>query len=281
MSESLLVRMIGWPATLVHGDTYILDRWLWASSLLPETRNGEKLIDIGCGSGAFTIGAARRGYESTGVSHNRHDLEKARERAEICNVENVDFQVIDIRNLHERHEYEGRFDTAICFEVIEHILDDEKLMNDMARCLKPGGRLLLTTPNFLYRHTRPEELGPFPEVEDGGHVRRGYTKHMLEDLCKASGLVPEVSFCTGFLSQKISKYFRAISKVNHIVGWMVTAPLRVIPPIFDKLVTNLSGYPYYCICVEAYKPRYGLSVDTPPSKTSQARNDAPTSDSYQ
>jgi 2-polyprenyl-3-methyl-5-hydroxy-6-metoxy-1,4-benzoquinol methylase len=40
---------------------------------------------------------------------------------------------------------------ALCFENIEHILNDSKLMVDMGRCLKPGGTLLLTTPYVHYK----------------------------------------------------------------------------------------------------------------------------------
>ena len=68
MKNSILVRMFGFPATLIHGDTLVLDRWLWLKKYLPKTNNNERLIDIGCGSGSFVTGAALRGYESLGLS---------------------------------------------------------------------------------------------------------------------------------------------------------------------------------------------------------------------
>jgi 2-polyprenyl-3-methyl-5-hydroxy-6-metoxy-1,4-benzoquinol methylase len=68
MDKSLLVRIFGFRATVIHGDLLVLDRWLWLKKRLPFTRNGEKLIDVGCGSGAFTIGAALRGYQAIGLS---------------------------------------------------------------------------------------------------------------------------------------------------------------------------------------------------------------------
>ena len=100
VDRSLLVKMIGFPAVLVHGDTFILDRWLWVKSLLPKTRNGEKLMDVGCGSGAFTIGAALRGYESTGVNWNERELEAGKRRAKICKA---DLAKVRIR----RHQESG------------------------------------------------------------------------------------------------------------------------------------------------------------------------------
>ena len=71
MDRSMLVRWVGFPATPVHGDTLVLDRCLWFRRHLPVTRNGERLLDVGCGTGAFTMGAARRGYKATGLSWTR------------------------------------------------------------------------------------------------------------------------------------------------------------------------------------------------------------------
>jgi hypothetical protein len=42
MNESLLVKLLGFPATPLHGDVAILDRWLWLKKRLPVTANGER-----------------------------------------------------------------------------------------------------------------------------------------------------------------------------------------------------------------------------------------------
>ncbi len=170
MDKSILVRVFGFPATLVHGDTLVLDRWLWLKQRLPVTANTDNLIDIGCGTGAFSIGAAKRGYQAIGLSWDHRNQREANERARICGV-NASFEVRDVRELHLFHEYEGRFDVAICLENIEHILDDRKLMIDIAGCLKPGGHLLLTTPNFYYRAITKSDNGPFEKIETGGQTR--------------------------------------------------------------------------------------------------------------
>ena len=79
MDKSLLVRIIGFPATLLHGDTLVLDRWLWLKDRLPNTKNGDTLLDIGCGTGAFSVGAALRGYESLGLSWDERNQRVAGE----------------------------------------------------------------------------------------------------------------------------------------------------------------------------------------------------------
>jgi SAM-dependent methyltransferase len=257
MDRSFLTKIIGFPATLIHGDTLVLDRWLWLRERLPETNNGETLIDVGCGSGAFSIGAALRGYYPLGVSWDEHNQHVAETRAEICKTFSAKFEVLDVRKLDSRPDLFSRFDIAVCAENIEHIIDDRKLIKDIALCLKPGGRLLLTTPFLLYHPIGLSDRGPFSNVENGDHVRRGYTKTMLEELCSQANLVPEnISFTSGIISQKITTLLIVLSKINPIFAWIVILPLRVLPLLFDRTITGIIKWPYYSICLEAYKPRF-------------------------
>lgn len=261
MNESLLVQVFGFPATLIHGDAAILDRWLWLRKRLPQTANLEKAIDIGCGSGAFSIGAALRGYDVLGLSWSVRNQAIAGQRARICRARGAAFEVLDVRVLDTRVDLANHYDVAICCETIEHIIDDRKLVADIATCLKPGGRLLLTTPYRYYRAITAGDNGPFSTTEDGGHVRRGYTAAMLTELCALAGLVvEETSFCTGVVSQSVIRLHRVLSRIHPLFGWAAVLPLRILPPLFDRLVTSALRRPYFCICVEAYKPRYGVRL---------------------
>lgn len=259
MDKSLLVRIFGFPATLIHGDPLISDRWRWLKKRLPEAGNGECLVDVGCGSGAFSIGAALKGYNSLGLTWDERDRNVAKERARICKANSARFEVLDVRNLDGRNDLVGQFDVAICFENIEHIINDRKLIVDIAACLKPGGRLLLTTPNMNYRPISRGDDGPFSLVEDGGHVRKGYTGAMLEELCSHAKLTPEnISYCSGFLSQKITFLQRALSQIHPLVGWCAILPLRFLPPLFDTFITKLIRWPSFSICLEATKPGFPM-----------------------
>jgi len=269
MDRSFLVRLIGFPATLIHGDPTVVTRWNWIKRRLPVTRNGEKLLDVGCGTGAFTIGAARRGYAALGLSWDTANQEEARKRAEICRAPTATFEVCDVRQLDGRPAYRGQFDVVLCAENIEHILDDRKLMRDMAACLKPGGRLLLTTPNYYYRAVAASDNGPFCRAETGWHVRRGYTRSMLLELCRAAGLeCEEISYCTGFLAQKATGLMNWLGKLHPLVGWACVLPLRLLIPPLDPVVTRLLRWPEFSICLEAYQPRYsaGAAASEPPGE---------------
>ena len=248
-----LVRALGFPATLVHGDTLVWDRWRWLKPRLREHKG--RLLDVGCGSGAFTIGAARMGYEALGLSWDERNQHVARERAAIVKAGSARFDVCDVRRLGSRSDLLCKFDVIICLETIEHVLDDQKLMNDMAGCLRPMGTLLLTTPYKGFRAIGPQpDDGPLSIIEDGGHVRRGYLDSDLQGLCARAGLeVDEISSCSGFMSQKTTYLLRVGFRVNRLLGWAAILPLRVLP-ICDRTLGKFLKWPDYSICLRAHKP---------------------------
>jgi len=255
VDKALLVKIAGFPATLIQGDPLVLDRWIWLRKRLPNPRGRQNLLDVGCGSGAFTIGAALLGYQALGLSWDERNQRVAEERAALCGASRAKFEVWDVRKLGKRADLKSSFDVVVCFENIEHIMDDRKLVKDMAAMLRPGGRLLLTTPHLHYRAISASDNGPFSRVEDGGHVRRGYSQAMLEALCAHAKLRPKAfSSCGGFLSQKITFFLRTFSKIRPLFGWACVLPLRILPPIVDGIISSLSGWPDYSICMEAYKP---------------------------
>jgi SAM-dependent methyltransferase len=81
---------------------------------------------------------------------------------------------------------DGSFDRVIAAEVLEHILDDQRAINEVARVLKPGGLAAVTVPSWL-----PERIcwALSEDYHDtpGGHVRI-YTRVELEAKLKRAGL---------------------------------------------------------------------------------------------
>lgn len=69
----------------------------------------------------------------------------------------------------------GQFDTILCSDVLEHIATPQLLVGEMARMLKPGGKLILTVPFFYWLHEEPFD-----------YYR--YTRHALQRLCDDSQL---------------------------------------------------------------------------------------------
>jgi SAM-dependent methyltransferase len=86
---------------------------------------------------------------------------------------------------------DARFDAVTMFDVIEHVPDDARAMAEALRVLRPGGALLVSTPNENWRfpHYAPLRRICPTEAEimaEWGHVRRGYRLAELERMVGAA-----------------------------------------------------------------------------------------------
>lgn len=109
-----------------------------------------RILDIGCGTGRHSVELARRGYRMTGIDLSEAMLVKAREKAGKQNV-TVDFQRHDARNL----PFDREFDMAImlcegAFPLMETDEMNYQILENAARAVKPGGKLIFTTLNGLF-----------------------------------------------------------------------------------------------------------------------------------
>jgi 2-polyprenyl-3-methyl-5-hydroxy-6-metoxy-1,4-benzoquinol methylase len=209
-----------------------------------------RTLDVGCGSGAFTLYASKIGNWSVGVSYDAENNLKARARAKVLNLRDVEFITLDVAFLRSLITRLGEFDQVICCETIEHIMEDQKLVSDLAFALKPGGRLLLTTPFKYYRPLRGDRLS---ETEDGGHVRWGYTHEEIARLFEESGLaVASQENLGGFVSQQLTNAMRLLSRASAKVAWAAIFPLRIFR-VLDPMLTNLLNYPYMTIAAVGVK----------------------------
>lgn len=248
--NNFLVKLIGYPATVLHGDPAVFDRWLWLKkNLRPGPR---RTLDAGCGSGAFTMYAAKIGNQAIGISFDERNNQVATERAQILRIPNVDFINGDLRELDKTAKILGKFDQIICLETIEHILDDKKLIKDFASLLNPDGRLLLTTPYKYYRHLYGDDK-PESAYAEGGHVRCGYTHQEMTNLLEKFGFkIQKIGYLTGYLSQQIINLQRILSQIDWRLAWLVILPLRLLQ-FLDPLFAKIINYPFLCISVVAIK----------------------------
>jgi 2-polyprenyl-3-methyl-5-hydroxy-6-metoxy-1,4-benzoquinol methylase len=248
--DHLLVRAIGWPATVLHGDPCVFDRWRWVRQNL--TGGPVRTLDAGCGSGAFAMYAARRGNEAIGLSFDTRNNRVARERSEILGLSGVQFVDADLRELDRLSAGWEPFDQILCLETIEHIKDDSKLIGDLTSLLRPGGKLLLTTPS---KRARPMLGDSVSIVEDGGHIRAGYTPAQLRHLLVSNGLrVVDEDVLSGLASQQLTNLMRLLNRAHTRVGWAATLPLRVTQ-LFDRPLTDLFRYPYFDLAAVAVRPK--------------------------
>lgn len=243
-----LVSVLGWRALVLYGDPCAFDRWLWLRRRVK--RGALRTLDAGSGNGAFALYLAQLRNRVTAISDFPPSLAKAERRARSMGLTDVSFRALDLRELDRFAGELGCYDQILCLEVIEHILDDRKLLRDFARLTRPGGRLLLTTP---FRDHVPYADELVTEDEDGGHVRAGYTHEEMATLLAEAGFrVASQAYISGAVTQRLVNLMQRLNRVYPHLGWAVTLPLRLLRPL-DRPLTRLSGRPYLSIAVEAVR----------------------------
>jgi SAM-dependent methyltransferase len=249
--RDLMLRALGWRLLLLHSDTLVLDRWLWLRRRLK--RGPLRTFDAGCGNGAFSMYAARRGNRVVAASFSQGEQLTTRTRAEALGIDGIDLRLIDLRELESRRGELGTFDQIICLETVEHLLDDEALVGSLAAMLAPGGQLLLTTPYDRHRPLYGESVNP-SEVEDGSHVRFGYSQERLAELAAGAGLrVIEQSFVSGAISQALTNLlWRLTARLGLLAAWLLILPLRPLVAL-DAALTRALRYPHLCVALQAEK----------------------------
>jgi cyclopropane-fatty-acyl-phospholipid synthase len=125
-------------------------------------KEGDRVLDVGCGWGGFPLWAATRyGANVVGITLSAPQAEEARRRAEEAGVaDRVEIRVMDYRDLASTGE---RFDAIASIGMVEHVgsANIDLYARTLAGLLEPGGRLLNHGITRL-RHT-DAEAGPFSE----------------------------------------------------------------------------------------------------------------------
>ena len=95
---------------------------------------GDRILDVGCGKGHLVKALSDLGVDAIGIDLNPN-------AADVAVVPRV--QTMSATNL----EFEDRaFDAVVSFHAIEHIPRIEEVLREMARVVKPGGKVLLVYP---------------------------------------------------------------------------------------------------------------------------------------
>src|SRR4051794_5836632 len=113
-----------------------LVRYWWAASVA----EGRRVLDAGCGMGYGSELMAASGAASVDALDLAEPVVAAAQAA----TGSVRFRVGDVCELPFE---DGVFDLVVCFEVIEHIEDQPRALDEMHRVLAPGGLIAVSSPN--------------------------------------------------------------------------------------------------------------------------------------
>jgi ubiquinone/menaquinone biosynthesis C-methylase UbiE len=108
--------------------------------LRDHVRAGDRALDNGCGDGRFTGLLAEVGAEAIGLDVAEAALRRAR-------AAHPDITFVRTPMEGPLPFDDNAFDVVWASEVIEHVADTARWLSEARRVLRPGGRLLITTPN--------------------------------------------------------------------------------------------------------------------------------------
>lgn len=142
----------------------------------------ESFLEIGCGTG-YVLSGLEHAYPGLCLSGSEifsNGLNYAKGRVKRCRL----FQM-DARNI----PFEGEFDVIGAFDVLEHIAEDERVLSEMYRAVKPGGGIIITVPQHAFLWSQADERAC--------HVRR-YSARDLKHKVQHAGFT--VARVTSFVS---------------------------------------------------------------------------------
>jgi len=143
----------------------LINRDRWVATQAASLPAGAKVLDMGAGSCPYRPLFAHCRYETQDFAGVRAEQLRHGSYGVIdycCDIASV--PVAD-----------GEFDAILCTEVLEHVREPINAVQEMARILKPGGRLMLTAPLGSGIHQEPF------------HYYGGYTPYWYQDILGGAG----------------------------------------------------------------------------------------------
>ncbi len=112
-------------------------RYHWVAPLVA----GKYLVDLACGEGYGSAVLAQTASQVTGVDISAEAITHASVR---YHQDNLQFKQADVLNLDFP---DHGFDVVVSFETLEHLVEHDELMASFKRVMKPGGILIISTPD--------------------------------------------------------------------------------------------------------------------------------------
>jgi SAM-dependent methyltransferase len=154
-----------------------------APALAAVPTEARRVLDVGCGSGAFGRAVKdRQPAEVVGLTYSADEADRARGRLDRVVV--CDLNEFDPAGL-------GAFDCVVCSHVLEHLCWPERFLAAARPLLAPGGRLVVALPNALAWRQRAAFLAGRFRYTDGGLMDRTHFRFFdwrtAQDLVAGAG----------------------------------------------------------------------------------------------
>jgi 2-polyprenyl-3-methyl-5-hydroxy-6-metoxy-1,4-benzoquinol methylase len=170
-----------------------------------------RLLDIGCATGTFLKLARKAGWDAQGIDLNAQSIAE-------CKKAGLDVQ----RGFINRKSFpKDFFDIIHMSDVIEHMENPLESLKLCASFLKPGGGIMITTPNFASRWARKFQIKPTDHLYY-------FNKHTLRRIVERAGF--KVLMCkplNRYRDLKALEY--SISIDRSILSWFFFKAMKLLP----------------------------------------------------
>ena len=119
--------------------------------LLTSIPKQSKILDVGCGSGRFSIGAAQMGHNVIGIDITTAAITAAIEKVKTINLHNISFLVGDMTEMpFGDNEFDYVFCPRFSINAVATFRKRKEAIEEMIRIVKPGGKVYVESFNKLY-----------------------------------------------------------------------------------------------------------------------------------
>lgn len=205
---------------------------------------GARILDIGAAQGNFSLALAEEGYKVTWNDLRSELADYVRLKQEAGDIEFAPGNAFELG-------FPYLFDAVLVTEIIEHVAHPDEFLAYSARLVKPGGYVVMTTPNGAYfRNALPK----FSEFVDPGVFRTAQFRpdadgHIfllhpdeIQPLASRAGLeVDEIALFTNPLTSGFLKTGWLLRVLPRSVVAVLESATQNIPPEFSRRIQVQMG----------------------------------------
>jgi len=200
-----------------HAYSYLNRRRHTLEMVATAAAPGATVLDVAGGHGNFTLSLAEMGYEVTWNDLRAHLAGYVRRKHERGIVHYAPGNVFDL-NFH------GSFDLVLITEIIEHVAHPDEFLAAVSRFVRPGGHIVMTTPNGGYLRNRLPKFSTWsdPSVFEKDQFKPNADGHIF--LMHEDEIAP-LAQRAGLRVRELRLYTNPLTN-----GWAGTSPLlRILP----------------------------------------------------
>lgn len=200
---------------------------------------GSRILDVAAAQGNFSLTLAEMGYQVTWNDLREELAGYVQLKYERGKIDYVPGNILDLT-------FEQSFDAVLLTEIIEHVAHPDELLRKAGKLVRPGGHIVMTTPNGRYVRNKLPKFSecPHPEVYEAAQFKPDADGHIfllhpdeIAALAENAGLiVSDVTLFTNPLSHGHLKTEWFLPLLPSELVRIVEHASRLLPRAFKERV---------------------------------------------